>query len=146
MQLIKDKRLTENNWHYCADEDSLVAGNITVSFARWQKDHAQLQQHSGKVGIRVTVADDFEAINKVLNQLPLIELNFAAFTDGRLFSRAQLLRRAGFAGELRAVGQFMLDQIFYLSQVGVNAFYLENPAQAGVALTALDDFSSSYQL
>lgn len=146
MQLIKDKRLTENNWSYCADDDALVAGNISVSFARWQKDHAQLQQHSGKVGIRVTVADDFEAINKVLNQLPLIELSFAAFTDGRLFSRAQLLRRAGFAGELRAVGQFMLDQIFYLSQVGVNAFYLENPAQASIALSALDDFSSSYQL
>ena len=146
MQIIKDKQIVEDAYHYVADDESLVSGNITVSLARWQQDKAQLLTYDGKVGLRLNFDDDFEAIADDLQSLPLIELNFSFFGDGRLFSRAKLLRsRFGYHDEIRAVGNFMLDQIFYLSKVGVNAFCVNDSAFVLVALAALDDFSVSYQ-
>ena len=146
MQIIKDKQIVENTYRYLADDESLSNGNITVSLARWQQEKAQLLSHDGQVGLRLTIEDDVTLIADDLNKIALIELNFPAFTDGRLFSRAKLLRiRFGYQGEIRAVGNFMLDQVFYLSKIGVNAFHLNNEEQLPVALATLDDFSISYQ-
>jgi uncharacterized protein (DUF934 family) len=146
MQIIKDKQIVENTYRYLADDESLSNGNITVSLARWQQEKAQLLSHDGQVGLRLTIEDDVALIADDLNKIALIELNFPAFTDGRLFSRAKLLRiRFGYQGEIRAVGNFMLDQVFYLSKIGVNAFHLNNEEQLPVALATLDDFSISYQ-
>jgi uncharacterized protein (DUF934 family) len=146
MQIIKDKQIVENTYRYLADDESLSNGNITVSLARWLQEKAQLLSHDGQVGLRLTIEDDVALIAEDLNKIALIELNFPAFTDGRLFSRAKLLRiRFGYQGEIRAVGNFMLDQVFYLSKIGVNAFHLNNEEQLPVALATLDDFSISYQ-
>jgi uncharacterized protein (DUF934 family) len=146
MQIIKDRQIVEDNYSYIAGDADLVAGNITVSLTRWQQARARLLNHDGKVGIRLNFDDDIAAIADDLKFLPLIELNFSFFGDGRLFSKAKLLRmRFGYQGEIRAVGAFMVDQVFYLSKVGVNAFQLDNATQLPVALTALDDFSFSYQ-
>jgi uncharacterized protein (DUF934 family) len=96
--------------------------------------------------VRLGSTDSVETIANDLADISLIELNFPAFTDGRLFSTAKLLRtRYSYQGEIRAVGQFMVDQVCYLSKVGVNAFQLDNVAQLPVALATLDDFSVSYQ-
>jgi uncharacterized protein (DUF934 family) len=146
MQIIKDKKIVEDSFCYLADEENLVSGDVSVSLARWQAEKAQLLNHAGKVGLRLNVGDDIAGLADDLNKIPLIELNFAAFTDGRSFSRAKLLReRFGFQGEIRAVGQFMVDQVCYLSKVGVNAFQLNNVELLPVALKTLDDFSVSYQ-
>jgi uncharacterized protein (DUF934 family) len=146
MQIIKDKQIVENTYRYLADDENLSNGNITVSLARWLQEKAQLLSHDGQVGLRLTIEDDVALIADDLNKIALIELNFPAFTDGRLFSRAKLLRiRFGYQGEIRAVGNFMLDQVFYLSKIGVNAFHLNNEEQLPVALATLDDFSISYQ-
>lgn len=145
MQIIKNRQIVADNYRYIADEESVTGENITVSLVRWQQEKEILKQQVTNLGIRLNALDDFDALGNELNHVPLIELNFGFFGDGRLFSRAKLLRRAGFQGELRAVGQFMLDQVCYLSKVGVNAFCLENPNQLAVALVALDDFSVSYQ-
>ncbi|MBC8392295.1 MAG: DUF934 domain-containing protein, partial [Deltaproteobacteria bacterium] len=78
--------------------------------------------------------------------IQLIELDFPAFTDGRIFSHAWLLRgRYNYQGEIRATGHFMPDQVFYLSRVGVNAFNLEKTEDLPVALSNLNDFSVNYQ-
>jgi uncharacterized protein (DUF934 family) len=145
MQIIKNRQIVADNYRYVADEESVTGENVTVSLARWQQEKEILKQQVANLGIRLNALDDFDALGQELTNLPLIELNFGFFGDGRLFSRAKLLRRAGFQGELRAVGQFMLDQVGYLSKVGINAFSLDNPMQLPVALAALDDFSVSYQ-
>jgi uncharacterized protein (DUF934 family) len=81
-----------------------------------------------------------------LPKLVLIELYFPELADGRLFSNAWLLRnRYHYSGELRAVGHFLPDQVFYLSCVGVNSFYPENSEDLGATLACLHDFSVNYQ-
>ncbi|MFU8789685.1 MAG: DUF934 domain-containing protein [Methylobacter sp.] len=146
MQIIKDKQIVDDSWHYVADDAELSDGDITVSLARWKQDRAQLLQANGKVGVRIGPADSVDELAADLASIALIELDFPAFADGRLFSHAWLLRgRYHYQGEIRATGQFMADQVYYLSRVGVNAFNLEKSEDLPAALSTLDDFSVNYQ-
>jgi uncharacterized protein (DUF934 family) len=146
MQIIKDQQIIDNTWHAIADDGELPAGDISVSFARWQHDKPQLLAHDGKLGVRIRPADNVADIAGDLKDLQLIELDFPDFADGRLFSHAWLLRaRYGFQGEIRATGHYMTGQVFYLSRVGVNAFNPEKPEDLPVVLANLQDFTVNYQ-
>lgn len=146
MQIIKDKQLTENNWTFIADDSNLTDGDISVSLGRWKQDKARLLDRQGKIGVRLTATDEVAELVDDLDKISLIELDFPAFTNGRAFSQARLLRsRYDYQGEIRAVGGFMADQVFYLSRVGVNAFDLNDEKQLPVALSALNDFTVRYQ-
>ena len=144
MKIIKDKQIIEDNWTHTADGDNLPSGKTTVSVARWQKEKDSSQ---GSIGVRLSPADLVEDIAHDLDQIPLITLDFPAFTDGRSFSHARLLRnRYGFKGEIRAIGNYMPDQVFYLSRVGVNAFQFNNEKELDTALSTMNDFTVKYQV
>ena len=146
MQIIKDGRIIEDNWTYLSDNDALTTEQTCVSVARWQSEKTQLSEHNGKLGIRIDPTDNIEEIADDLKNFRLIEINFPVFTDGRGFSLARLLRsRYQYKGEIRAVGNFIPDQMYYLSRVGVNAFKLNNPDDLAGALSTLNDFSVKYQ-
>lgn len=147
MPVIKDQHISENTWTFVADDQPLLAaGDITVSLARWNQEQAQLQQHSGKVGIRLTPGDRLETLSGASQNIALVELNFPSFGDGRLFSLARLLRsQHGYQGEIRATGNYLADQVFYLHRVGVDAFELAEDKDIQVALAAINDFSVRYQ-
>jgi len=147
MPIIKDQQITENTWTFVADDSPFVNGDITVSLKRWTQDKEQLLTHSGKVGIRLIPGDNVDGLTQDdLNSVSLIELDFPVFTDGRLFSLAQLVRsKYAYQGELRAVGNFMSDQVFYLHRVGVDTFELSEAKAIEHAQSALNDFSVRYQ-
>ncbi len=147
MQIIKDRQLCADTWHYVADDVSaLPAGNVCVSLARWLKTQPELLKHGGELGVRIDPTDNITDLAESLDRIGLIELNFPKFADGRLFSLAWLLRsRYGFKGEIRAVGQFMPDQVFYLSRVGVNGFMPEKSEHLAMILGHFRDFSANYQ-
>jgi uncharacterized protein (DUF934 family) len=74
-----------------------------------------------------------------------IELNFPKFTDGRAFSQAALLRRLGYGGDIRAVGDVLVDQVQQMQRCGFSSAVLradQNPA-AAKRLAAL--FAGFYQ-
>ena len=147
MKIIKDKQIIEDNWTHIADSDEITDGDITVSLSRWKKEKTDLSNHQGDIGIRISPADSVEDIATDLKNVKLVAVEFPAFTDGRAFSHARLLRsRYGFEGEIRAIGNYMPDQVFYLTRVGVNAFQLENPEQLKLALSTMDDFTVKYQV
>jgi uncharacterized protein (DUF934 family) len=146
MQIIKDREIVENNWTHLDDEAELVAGNITVSLTRWQEQHETLEKHQGGLGLRLSGDDPLEEIVPELDKFSLIVLIFPVFTDGRCYSFARLLRdRFGYMGEIRAQGDVLRDQLFYMWQCGINSFELANPNRINDALSAFDDFSESYQ-
>ncbi len=147
MPIIKDQHISENTWTFVADDAPITEGDITVSLPRWLADKDQLVKHKGKVGLRLTSTDSAPALDSTDWQaISLIELDFPAFTDGRLFSIAQLLRsRDKYAGEIRATGKFLTDQVFYLHRVGVDAFEFAENKDCELALKALNDFSVRYQ-
>ncbi len=146
MQLIKDQQIIENTWQYIADNDELKTGDISVSFARWQADKKQLMAHDGKLGIRMSTTDSADELANDLEKFQLIELDFPDFADGRLFSQAWLLRgRYHYQGEIRAIGHYIPDQVFYLARVGVNAFSPKVAEELPDIIKKLKDFTVNYQ-
>ncbi|MFW5450466.1 MAG: DUF934 domain-containing protein [Methylophagaceae bacterium] len=146
MQIIKDREIVEDNWLHLEDDTTLVNGNVTVSLARWQAEHESLVDHQGGLGLRLSGDDPLEEIVPDLDNFSLIVLIFPAFPDGRCYSFARLLRdRYGYDDEIRAQGDILHDQLFYMTQCGINSFEMANSATIESALVAFDDFSESYQ-
>lgn len=144
MNIIKDKKIIEDSWVYVADEDSVPSGNVIMSLSKWKKEKLALNGH--KIGIKLLPSESVEEIEGDLGKIALVVLDFPAFTDGRSFSQARLLRsHYGFEGEIRAIGGYMADQVYYLSRVGVNAFQLDSEKELNVALSTMNDFTVKYQ-
>ena len=77
---------------------------------------------SNATAVRIEPGDDARDLIPHLERLALVEVNFPAFGDGRGYSSARILREAGYGGELRAVGEVLVDQIAYMRRCGFDAF------------------------
>jgi uncharacterized protein (DUF934 family) len=116
--------------------DALPETSATVPLALWK----------GESSVLLGPADDLDRIASHLARLSLIAIEFPQFTDGRGYSMARLLReRYGFKGELRAVGEVLRDNLFYLSRCGFDSFVLSDQTRSDEALESLSGFSESYQ-
>jgi uncharacterized protein (DUF934 family) len=90
-------------------------------------------------------ADEPAGVAEFLPQLPLVAIDFPTFKDGRGYSIASILRtRLRFAGELLAIGDVLIDQLFYLKRVGFSSFALRADQDEQAAAAALFSFSTSY--
>ncbi len=147
MQIIKDREIIEDQWLHLDEEDAdLVIGDITIPLSRWQAEHESLIKHNGKLGLRLSGDDPLEEIIPDLEHFDLIVLVFPAFTDGRCYSFARLLRdRYHYQGEIRAQGDILRDQLYYMTQCGINSFEMADSEYLADALSAFDDFSENYQ-
>jgi uncharacterized protein (DUF934 family) len=123
-----------------------VVGDIIVPLKLWQAQRAALLARAGRLGVWLDSAEDPAAIADDLAHFALIAVNFPKFTDGRGYSTARLLReRYGWTGELRAVGDVLRDQLFYMARVGFDAYALRDDQNVDEALKAFRDFSEVYQ-
>ena len=81
-----------------------------------------------------------------LNQLALVALNFPVFSDGRSYTNARELREhLHYTGEIRAIGDVLRDQLFYMARCGFDAFSLRHDQDPDDCLLAFGDFSTGYQ-
>ncbi len=149
MRIIKDRRIVEDDWQILdslASETQLPEGDVIVPFADWLIQQARLSEHTGRVAICVNGDDALEEVAKYLERFDLIALLFPVFTDGRAYSVARLLRsRYHFKGELRAIGNVLRDQLFFMERCGINAFCLSEGKDMEDALSAFTEFSVKYQ-
>lgn len=89
--------------------------------------------------------DEVESLVPWLTSLPLIALDFPSFRDGRAYSQAYLLRsRFGWAGELRAIGDVLRDQLSHMRQCGFDSFAVREDKSAEDALKGLAGMSVLY--
>ena len=130
-----------DGYQQISENGVLPAGDVLLTVAQLD----QLSQISGKKGLLLTATDSPETLSLPLAELDLIAIEFAAFADGRGYSFATLLRRQGFTGELRAVGDVFKDVIFYLKRCGFDSFALKDGKDLEVAKAGLHDFGGSYQ-
>ena len=151
--LIKNAKIATDTWKLLdwAADGSLptlpATGDIIVPLALWQALAGELlARGTGRLGLWLDSAEDPAMAADSLEAFSLIAVNFPQFTDGRGYSIARLLReRYRWQGELRAVGDVLRDQLFYLSRCGFDAFALRAGEDAQSALAAFDDFSEGYQ-
>jgi uncharacterized protein (DUF934 family) len=146
MPLVKDGAEIANDWSFVPDGAVLPdAGKVSVSLGRFLA--LKQGQENGPLpdGVRLGPEDDPAALEPYLPELSLIEIDFPRYTDGRGYSQAQLLRRRfGYAGELRAVGHVLRDQIFYMHRSGIDAYETRRAGLSQV-LEALAEFTEAYQ-
>ncbi|HAU57458.1 MAG TPA: hypothetical protein DCW87_07815 [Comamonadaceae bacterium] len=75
-----------------------------------------------------------------------IDLHFPKFNDGRAFSQARLLRqRLKFAGEIRATGDVLIDQLVQMARCGFDVAVLREGEDLADAQRQFDRFSAFYQ-
>jgi uncharacterized protein (DUF934 family) len=97
-------------------------------------------------GIWLAPTDEPEQAVPLFGSIELIAVQFPKFGDGRGFSTAALLRnRHGWRGELRAIGDVLRDQLFFMKRVGFDSFALRADRNVEEAVASLSDFSDSYQ-
>ena len=144
MALIKDREVVRDTWRVLLpDEEIPEQGDVIVSLAVWQQQQSLLAMRDGLTGLWLDAGDELCELGELP---PLIAVHFTAFTDGRGYSIARLLRqRHGFAGELRAIGDILRDQLYELARCGFDSFALRKDQDVAEALRAFDDFSDAYQ-
>ena len=80
------------------------------------------------LGVLIMPADDVRTLAPHLDKIALVAVSFPAFNDGRSFSHASLLReRLGYKGEIRAVGDVLIDPLPLMLRVGITSFAVTNP-------------------
>ncbi len=102
-------------------------------------------QQTNAVAVRLEPGDEPRELLPYLTRLKLVEVNFPAFTEGRGYSSARILREAGFTGELRAVGDITVDQLAALRRCGFDSFAPDATLNEADAEAALSRWSDVYQ-
>ncbi len=148
-QIIRHRAVTQDNWQLL-EQGSIGAlpfsGDVIVPLDLWTSERDTLSFRLGRIGVWLEADAEPAAIAPDLARFDVIAVRFGSFADGRGYTLARLLReRHGYRGELRAIGEVLRDQLYYLSRCGFDAFAVRADQDAEQALSALDDFSEAYQ-
>jgi uncharacterized protein (DUF934 family) len=151
-RIIKHSSIIDDTWTVVrladgetADTVQLPDGDIIVPLKVWQARKAELMTRPQR-GVWLAPDELAQDIATDLANLQVVAIDFPQFADGRGYSTAALLRgRFGWRGELRAIGEVLKDQLFYLSRVGFDAYAVREGKDLEDALKALNDFSETYQ-
>lgn len=128
-----------------------ATGKIIVPLSVFVERNAELESRiaKGEVGVWLATHELLEYLIQQqadLNVLPIIAVFVERFADGRIFSIGTLLRtRYGFKNELRAFGDVLRDQLFFLKRSGFTSFMVRQDRSAQEAIASLNDFSKPYQ-
>jgi uncharacterized protein (DUF934 family) len=97
------------------------------------------------VSVRIEGGDDVRRLESALDRLKLVEVDFPRFRDGRGYSSARILREMGYRGELKAVGDVLVDQLLFMRRCGFDSFAPDAAIDTATALRALNAYDFVYQ-
>ncbi|SEG23487.1 DUF934 domain-containing protein [Marinobacterium lutimaris] len=144
--LIDRKPVADDRWQLVEDAENLPAsGDLLLPLGLYLENKDALSAQAGEIAVRVNGDDDLTPVLESLDSFPMIAVEFPAFRDGRGFSLARILRRAGFKGELRAVGNPARDQLGYMERCGFNAYEFSEEVYSDDFLKAFEEISVHYQ-
>ena len=93
----------------------------------------------------LSLGNDADAHAIDLQTLAGITLHFPKFSDGRAFSQAVILRRRGFAGDIRALGDVLIDQLLQMQRCGFSSAVLRADQDAAHGQRLMQHYSAFYQ-
>jgi phosphoadenosine phosphosulfate reductase len=130
MALFKNECFTPDEWRSLAEGDDLpIEGKTILTLPQWRANRENLQAANRPLGLLLEPDVPVEQIAHDLPRFALVAVDFPKFVDGRGFSMARQIRRIeGFAGELRAVGDILFDQLQHLSRCGFDSFEIKDAA------------------
>ncbi len=150
--IIKNKTIINDDWivFRLGEKDTpgsvvVPPGKVIVPLKVWQAQRDVLQVRTG-LGVWLASDERAEDLKSDIENFSVIAVDFPKFADGRGYSIAHHLRtRLGYTGELRAIGDVLRDQMFYMQRVGFDAFAARADKDKKEALKGLSDFSFTYQ-
>ena len=153
--IIKGRAIVSDDWNVLRLADGQRAADVQVPadktivpLAVWQAQRDALlpRAEDGTLGVWLSDTEGPELIAEDAGKFKLVALDFPKFSNGRSYSSAALLRtRYAYRGELRAIGDVLRDQMFYLARVGFDSFAVRAGRSLQDALDALNDFRVTYQ-
>ena len=149
-RIIKNDQVVDESWHLLPKDATLDGlsncDDLIVPLALWREHAHALKARDGGLGVWLDSDEQVEEIADDLAHFQVVALNFPAFTDGRHYSSARLLReRYRYQGEIRAIGDVLRDQLFLMRRCGFDAFAVRADRDPYDALQGLKDFSVTYQ-
>ncbi|WLD56841.1 DUF934 domain-containing protein [Salinispirillum sp. LH 10-3-1] len=144
--ILNDAAVSDNYTVVSPDDAVPAAGDVILPLALWAEQGADLRASGRKVGVWLASDQLAEDLSDSVKSADVIAIEFPKFADGRGFSTAYLVRnRLGYTGELRAIGDFLLDQLFFLRRVGFNAFRIPEDKCIEKGLELLNPINVRYQ-
>jgi uncharacterized protein (DUF934 family) len=123
LAIWQDGAFHRDAWVRADDGEPLPDAPAIVTKKRWLAEAEALASRSAPLGLLIAAGESLDDVAADLPRFALIALDFPKFSDGRAFSTARLLReKHGYAGELRAVGNVLSDQIPFMRRVGFDSF------------------------
>lgn len=152
-KIIKNGQVVEDRWQILKLDEAQTAATLPLNdeyimlpMSVWLARKEEILSRTIPPGIWLDSHEEVESIASDLDYFPVIGVNFPKFTDGRGYSTARLLReRYSYRGEIRAIGDVLQDQLFYMKRCGFDAFALREDKDIEVALSGLNVFSETYQ-
>ena len=113
-----------------ADADTVPAaeGDALVPLTLFLENAEGWLNRDGKTAVLIEAGDDVENVLPFLERLDHVSVDFPAFSDGRGFSAARILReQAQYKGDIRATGKYILDQVPLARRCGFSSFEITKP-------------------
>jgi uncharacterized protein (DUF934 family) len=151
-QIIKNSTVVDDVWDVLRlkqgdtpDVVAVPAGRTLVPLKVWLAQRDALL-HRADIGVWFASDERVEDLLDDVTKFSVIAVDFPKYGDGRGYTIAYRLRnRAGYRGELRAIGDVLRDQLFYMHRAGFDAFAVRADKDIHDALKSLLDFSVTYQ-
>ena len=146
-KLIKQSTVVDNVWQKLdADFNEPTTDKaVLIPLERFIED-PNLVIGNPQAGVWLDSHQGPEELEPFIEKLALIAINFPKFVDGRGYSYARILRdRLNYQGELRAIGDVLHDQLFYLKRCGFDSFAVREDKDVEIAKLGLSAFTESYQ-
>jgi uncharacterized protein (DUF934 family) len=152
-RIIKNGGIVDDAWSVLRLAEGDTAQTVAlpdfpalVPLSVWLARRDEILARKQAFGVWLASHEGPEAIAADLAHFSVVAIDFPKFTDGRGYSSARLLReRYAFQGELRAIGDVLQDQLFYMKRCGIDAYALRKDKDITAALESLAVFSESYQ-
>lgn len=150
-KLIKDKQVVEDLWQLVEDKSiddaaNLPEGDILIPLQVWLSCKDKLSDSSNSIAVWLDSDEHPSELIEDSESIAFIAINFPVFADGRGYSYATLLRqRYNYQGEIRAIGDVLRDQLFYMRRCGFDTFVMREQDRSDEALESLNDFNDTYQ-
>lgn len=143
--------VVENPWTLLPKDATLEAVQqaadrlVIVPGKLWQAQKAALLITDKTFGVWLDSDETAALVKDDLATLPLVALNFPTFMDGRSYSTAVVLRQQlGYTGDIRAIGDVLRDQLFFMKRCGFSSFDVKDSVKLEDAQKALKDFTTTY--
>jgi len=135
------------NWMFFEDVQDAAKADFPIITAEKVADFFALNDVSSQsLGVRLSPDSIVEDLRSQLDAIGLIEVDFPAYTDGRGYSQARILREhMGFQGELCAIGDVLIDQLRYMKRCGFDTAVLAEHVDPSDAQAALERYGVWYQ-